>query len=540
MHNHKTCGEYLVELLQAYEVEHVFGIPGVHTVELYRGLPNTDIKHHAPRHEQGAGFMADGYARVSGKPGVCFIITGPGMTNIVTAMAQAYADSIPMLVISAVNATTSLGQNSGFLHELPNQQALVSQVSAFSHTLLSVDDLPTVMARAFAVFDSERPRPVHIEIPLDVIVQSAEELPAATRASRATPAAANPKTMVQAVQAIDAAEKCVICVGGGAKLASAEVKALAEKIDAPVIPTVNARGILPPDHSLLVSASPTLTATRALIDSADVVIALGTEMGRTDYDFYDSGEFAVSGTLVRADIDPQQLYRNCRADIGLTGDARTIAQQLADAVSEKTSQMPREAATTRSVALDELPGYMRDHVMLLNRIRDALPDAILVGDSSQQAYAGALYFAAQTPSSWFNSATGYGTLGYALPASVGAKLAAPNRPVLCLVGDGGLQFSIAELASAVDAGTPLVILLWNNSGYGEIKAFMLERDIPVDGVDLFTPDFLTLAKAYGVHAETLESLDAIEQTLHSAVERNALSLIQMDEKALIPNPRLEQ
>ena len=145
-----TCGEVLVKLLEGYGVEQVFGIPGVHTVELYRGLARSSINHVTPRHEQGAGFMADGYARTSGKPGVCFIITGPGMTNITTAMGQAYADSIPMLVISSVQSRSQLGGGRGKLHELPNQGALVAGVAAFSHTLMSAAELPAVLARAFA------------------------------------------------------------------------------------------------------------------------------------------------------------------------------------------------------------------------------------------------------------------------------------------------------------------------------------------------------------------------------------------------------
>src|SRR4051812_40578696 len=172
-----TCGEVLVRLLEAYGVDTVFGIPGVHTVELYRGLPATRIRHVTPRHEQGAGFMADGYARVSGKPGVCFIITGPGMTNIATAMAQAYADSIPMLVISAVNALGQIGSGEGWLHELQDQRQLVRQVSVFSHTLMTPAELPKVAARAFAIFAGSRPRPVHIELPLDIIPAAADKLP---------------------------------------------------------------------------------------------------------------------------------------------------------------------------------------------------------------------------------------------------------------------------------------------------------------------------------------------------------------------------
>ena len=184
-----TCGEVLVRLLEAYGVDTVFGIPGVHTVELYRGLPATRIRHVTPRHEQGAGFMADGYARVSGKPGVCFIITGPGMTNILTAMGQAYADSIPMLVISSVNRTEQLAMGQGRLHELPSQQAVVAGVAAFSHTLPRTRaSCREVLARAFALFASARPRPVHIEIPIDVITPPPDDLPIMAAAAAARPA----------------------------------------------------------------------------------------------------------------------------------------------------------------------------------------------------------------------------------------------------------------------------------------------------------------------------------------------------------------
>ena len=534
----KTCGEYLVELLVQYDVENIFGIPGVHTVELYRGLNNAGLRHYTPRHEQGAGFMADGYARTSGKPGVCFIITGPGLTNITTAMAQAYGDSIPMLVISAVNATHSLGQGRGFLHELPDQQALMSQVSAFSHTVLTVEELPSILARAFAVFDGARPRPVHIELPLDVIVQSADHMPEAKPVSRVTAAVPPLADLNAAVTALDAASRIVLCVGGGAKHNPQALRELAERLDAVVVPTVNARGVLPPDHPLLVPASPSLSAVRELIEDADVVLALGTEIGRTDYDFYDSGEFKIPGTLIRVDIDAEQIYRNLIADIALVGDAGSTAELLTESVSPgKHRDAAARAERARTAAFNSLSPAMSAHVALLNRIRDALPDALLVGDSSQQVYAGALYFAAQTPKSWFNSATGYGTLGYALPAAIGAKIAAPERPVVCLVGDGGLQFSIAELASAIDAGTPIILLVWNNSGYGEIKAFMLDRNIPTAGVDLFTPDFMKLADAYGIHAEILASIGDIDRVLEAAAKRDLPSLIQMNEAELIPDPR---
>ena len=175
-----TVGEALISLLEAHGVDTVFGIPGVHTIELYRGLARSKIRHVTPRHEQGAGFMADGYARVSGRPGVAFVITGPGLTNIITAMAQARADSVPMLVISGVNTAATLGKGLGYLHELPDQRGMLATMALFSQRIGDAAELPDALARAFTLFGSSRPGPVHIEIPLDVMGKPAGQLAAAS------------------------------------------------------------------------------------------------------------------------------------------------------------------------------------------------------------------------------------------------------------------------------------------------------------------------------------------------------------------------
>src|SRR5688500_14768651 len=227
-----TGGEFLVKLLEAYGVEIIFGIPGVHTVEFYRGLPDTRIRHITPRHEQGAGFMADGYARACGRPAACFIITGPGLTNIATALGQAYADSVPMLVISSVNNSHELGLGEGRLHELPSQRNLMAGLTAFSHTLLRPDELPEVLARAFAVFDAARPRPVHIELPLDVITAPADHVPRhrVTPVVRPGPAA---DAIAAAAGLLRGAERPLVVLGGGAKDAALQARALVERLGAP-------------------------------------------------------------------------------------------------------------------------------------------------------------------------------------------------------------------------------------------------------------------------------------------------------------------
>src|SRR5262249_50642872 len=220
-----TCGEVLVELLGLYGIDTVFGIPGVHTVELYRGLPNSKLRHITPRHEQGAGFMADGFARASGRPAACFIITGPGLTNIATALGQAFADSVPVLVLSSVNNTRDLALGEGRLHELPSQRGLMEGLTAFSHTLLWPDELPHVLARAFAASTSGRPRPVHIELPLDVITAKADHVTtkAAPISGRPGP---DPARIAAAAELLGKARRPLVVLGGGARDAAPDALAL--------------------------------------------------------------------------------------------------------------------------------------------------------------------------------------------------------------------------------------------------------------------------------------------------------------------------
>jgi len=525
-------GEYLVALLGRYGVTHVFGIPGVHTAEIYRGLAGSTLRHVTPRHEQGAGFMADAYARVTGRPGVCLIITGPGMTNIATPLGQAYQESIPMLVISSVNATAELGQGRGYLHELPDQQGLIAKLTAFSHTLLRAEDLPAVLARTFALFGSSRPRPVHIEIPLDVMQREIEAAEVAEPPQVTVPVPPA-DALDRAARMLDQAERPLLLIGGGARRTSEEVTAVAERLDAPAIMTVNARGLIPLGHSLAVPASPSLRAVRRLVEASDVAIAIGTELGPTDYDAYFGG-FTVPGRLIRIEIDALQMMRNRIPDVALLGDATATLKALLGRLGARRERdgaaLAKEA---RRAASSELSPAMRLQVGFLNEIRDALPDAVIVGDSTQAVYAGNLCFEAGAPCGWFNSATGYGTLGYALPASIGAKLGAPERPVVCLAGDGGLQFTLGELGSAMDANAPVVVLVWNNHGYGEIKSYFVERGIEPIGCDVTAPDFVAIARAYGLHATRLAKRGDLAGLLKEAAARTAPTLIEIDEKVIM-------
>lgn len=527
-----TCGEVLVKILENYGIDTIFGIPGVHTVELYRGLEDVAISHVTPRHEQGAGFMADGYARSSGKVAACFIITGPGMTNIATAMGQALADSIPMLVISSVNRTHQLGLGEGRLHEMPGQRNLVSGVSRFSHTLLRVDELPMLLARAFAVFNSERPGPVHIEIPIDVIQAPADHLDIRPFA---LPSAPGPSSYAisNCVDLLESAKSPLIAIGGGAVKAFAEVIELAEKLGAPVINTVNAKGVIPFSHPLAVGGSGSCPAIRKAILEADVVLAVGTEFGETDYDYFFEGGVEIRGKLIRIDIDSSQLTRNIRSDLAICSDATLALQALIESVDLVSSNC--EAGANRAALIREQVRATRDSgfEQFFDTIVKALPEVIIAGDSTQPVYYAWLHYETEKPRRYFHSASGFGTLGYAIPAAIGAKLAMPESPVIGLIGDGAAQFTIGEMAAAVEAKLPVIFLLWNNNGYGEIKRFMQEGDIPEIGVDIYTPDFIGLGKAFGCHAVVADDLGQLKRELVAAAARQLPTVIEVKQHNFI-------
>lgn len=534
-----TCGELLVQWLEYYGVETVFGIPGVHTVELYRGLPNTDIRHVTPRHEQGAGFMADGYYRASGKVGVCFIITGPGMTNIMTAMAQALADSIPMLVISSVNKVKDTGSGEGHLHELHDQQGMVSKVALASKTIWQPESLPKIIAEAFALFNGARPGPVHIQLPIDIITADAShvERPPCSNTSadhlflpqvmRPLP---NPTQLNLIVVSLKTAKNPVLLYGGGCVDVDKDARKLAEFIDAPTFLTINAKGLLPPSHPLSLGSNQSLAAGRTVIAEADLVLAIGTELGETDYDVFFNGEFQINGTLIRIDCDAQQLQRPFRADIALLSDAQMAISGLCKRLENQ--QLNHQAASRVNDAKQALikgmtPDFAGQNA-LLQLIRDEVKDVVFVGDSTQPVYSGNLGFEALATRKWFNSSTGFGTLGYGLPSAIGAMIGS-NAPVISLIGDGGIQFTIAELICAAELELPLIVLLWNNQGYGEIRRYMEEGGLPLIGVNIKTPNFEALAAGFGAGYRRINAKQQLLEALEEDISGKQPIIYEIDE-----------
>lgn len=472
-----TVGMRLVEGLAARGVDVVFGIPGVHTVEMYRGLAGSTVRHVTARHEQGCAFMADGYARVSGKPGVALVITGPGLLNALTAMGQARADSVPMLVISGVNRRATLGLGLGMLHELPDQAAMVRPLCP-TRQINDPAQVGAVLDWAFATMATGRPGPVHIQVPTDVMPLPCDAL----AAPAALPAVVqpDPAALAAAAARLNAARRVVILAGGGVKRAN--VRALAEALDAPVVQTVNARGMMF-GHGLSVAASPSLDAARALIAQADQVLAIGTEFGPTDYDMYARGGFPDVSGMIRVDICPEQLARQ-KAAVPICADAAATVAALLPLIAGKVGDGFARAETARAAARAELIALdllMPGRLEMVETIRTALPGCLIVGDSTQPIYAANLFYDHDRPGGYFNAATGFGALGFGPGAAVGAALAAPGARVVCLIGDGGLQFSPGELRTAVDERLPITFVVWNNAAYREIADAMRAANTEVIG-----------------------------------------------------------
>ncbi len=523
-------GHQLVDLLHQYGVDTVFGIPGVHTIELYRGLQQSTIRHITPRHEQGAGFMADGYARATGKVGVCLCITGPGMTNMATPMGQAFADSIPMLVISSVNPTDTLGLGMGRLHELKNQQQMMSGVCAFSHTLLSINELPDVMARAFAVFASARPRPVHIEIPTNLMSTGITKT---TPKKCGLPSKPGPDAGViaQIVQRLSQSKKGALLVGGGCINAEDALQGFVKLTGMPTCLTINARGLLPPEHPLLLDGVQTTTEFRNYISQCDICIAIGTELGETDYDFYSEGPLVHGGDLIRIDIDPAQLHTNGIASIGLLSDAGLALSALCHAIEKNNNITKQSDAASTVSAINQAMRHKfsqatTQYETLLNEITSADPHTIIVGDSTKPIYHANFMHRAPRPRHWFNSATGYGTLGYALPAAIGAKLGKSDATVVAIAGDGGFQFTLNELMVASQNGVTLAIIVWNNHGYKEINDFMVNNNIDSVGVDIQGPNLALLAKSMQAHYAKAQALSDISTHLKTLTKLTGPLIIE--------------
>ena len=523
-----TVGTYLVELLAANDIDCVFGIPGVHTLELYRGLAAVKLRHVLVRHEQGAGFAADGYARISGRAAAAFVISGPGFTNILTAVGQAYSDSVPLLVIASMPVRPSLGKHWGVLHEMKSQQTVASGIFGVARTAASAEDVRDHLRACLASLRVGRPRPAYLGIPLDLLAKSTDLV--ATRFPQ-TPSGVDSAAapIDAAIRLLDGARRPLIVAGGGARGARLELRALVEKLDALLVTTAAGKGLLPEQHGANLGASLPYAPTQALAASADVIVAVGTELSETDV--YSGLRLPLTGRLIRIDIDATKLCDHYAAEVPIWGDARSSLAAIGRGVSQRVGWRTAlgGAASTREAIRDSFGAMARAQWGALRAIRSALPaDGVVFSDMTQIAYLGNYAYATDAPGCWMHP-SGYGTLGFALPAAIGAKIAAPARPVLALAGDYGLQFTINELITAVEQGVTLPIVVWNNAALGQIRDDMLAARIPPIGVVGRNPDFIALAQAYGAAASRVHEPEALESAIRGALKYAGPTLIEIRE-----------
>ena len=504
-------GEAIIDLLACeYGVDVVFGIPGVHNIELYRGLHRSGVRAISPRHEQGAGFMADGWSIVTGRPGVCVLISGPGITNVMTPIAQAYHDSRPMFILASTTPTNALGKGFGPLHDLPDQATLVRSICAFSETVTDITQLPGLIERAWNIFSSDRPRPVHIAIPMDVLEQTCQPF---TRVHifSAKPVA-DEREISRAIEILNSAISPVIIAGGGTTDASAQVISLAETLDAPVLLTGNAKGVVPSSHRLCAGNCLIFGRVQHDVEATDVVVVVGTEL--SDTDLYNNGRaLNLTGKIVRIDIDRQQLNRRVTPTVEIVGDAASTLQAIISGLKPRTqTDGENRAHIWREHARNKTS---QNFVPWLTAIENELPtDAIVALDSTQLGYSAHWWLPATQSRSWL-APYGFGTLGCALPMAIGASVAEPNRPVLVIAGDGGWLFSVAEMASAVDLNSKIVFVLWDNRGYEQIRESFDDVNAPQLGVDVSSHDPAAIARGFGwstTQVDTPEQLSAALQT----------------------------
>lgn len=523
-----TGGQAVVRALAEHGVDVAFGIPGVHTLAIYDALIDSPIRHVLGRHEQGVGFMADGYARASGKPGVALVITGPGVTNVATAIGEAYTDSSPVLVVASAEDQRWLGKMMGHYHDIRDQTEAIRPVTMSQEQATTVGQVAPAIGAAFARMASGRPRPAYVEIPRDVLEAEAEiAFPDPVIAERPGPKADD---IAGAAEEIAAAKRVAIIAGGGAVAADAGVAiaAIAERLGAPVITSQTGKGVIPEDHPYaLGNLWARDNAVDALLRKADLALVIGTKLGGAETE---DGAMRLPERMIRIDVDPEEIERNYRPRRGIVADARKAAEALREALAaagvSKTGWAAEEIAAAREAALGKAFGM--ENAAYLTALRRAVPrDGILVNDTTMMTYAAAKHFPCYAPRTFLVPA-GYLTLGFSMPAAIGAKIAQPEKVVVSIVGDGGFQFTMQELATAKQFKVGLPIVIFNDSSYTAVKMDQAMRyDRRYLGVDLENPDFLGLGAAYGVPGVRATSPDELEAAVTEAARHDGPSIIDV-------------
>jgi len=523
-----TGGRAVAAALKAEGIDQVFGIVGTHDCPLFDGVyddPAFNVV--TVRHEQGASLMAAGYARASGKIAACFVVPGPGLTNALTGMGMAHSESAPMLVFGGQNNLAQLEREGGHFHELANSVSVAASVCGYATRASTVADVPRVVREAMRAMRCGRPRPAYIEMPLDIQLGEAElDVPAPERYARP---AAHPEAVAQAVQALRSAKRPFVYAGGGVATAgaTAALVRVAEALGAPVVTSVFAKGAIPERHPLALGDGwGRFNLYDELLAAADMVLVVGSRIDVVS-DVNVGGRFPQR--MVQIDIDPRVVGQRRPVEVGIVADAAQALAAIADGLgpgrSGQGSWFDVEGFLARKQAeLRRRAGPVMD---VIEQLRTALPDeAIFVDDLTLVGYWMPLLMPIQQPRTLIHPGT-YGTLGYSLPAAIGAKLACPDRPVVSINGDGGFMFTVQELATAATLGLDLIVLVFNDNAFGAIRQYQDRmfggRRI---GDALQNPDFVKLGEAFGARSVRVGA-EEVGAAVRRASEAGGLWLIEV-------------
>ncbi|MEL7012099.1 MAG: thiamine pyrophosphate-binding protein [Pseudomonadota bacterium] len=526
----RPLGAQISHMLKARGVDVIFGIPGVHNQEMYRGIEEAGIQHVLARHEQGAGFMADGYARATGKPGVAYIITGPGLCNIMTPLGQAYSDSVSVLAISSCLDESSFTR--GQLHQMLDQRAAADCACDWSYEASSAKAAYGLIDRALTEFSTKRARSKHIQVPISLLEGDAEGAPPAQPGARAEGTQTLSGATTASVSDMVRGSNAPLLIFGGALAqhgtAGEDVaRALVKSTGAAAFTSYAGAGLLPRDEPLNHGCYLGRPDSVAVLAKADLVVVIGCELSECDLWRTELGHDCP---MIRVDIDPEVLSDLHRAEVIVQADAMAFAQALLAKLPPQTEpkwdtgEIDRAKARFKAETDAERPGI----VPVCDALAAALPaDTMIYSDMTQFAYVAKEVWDMPRAGHWHHP-TGFGTLGYALPASIGGAVARRGKPTLCIAGDYGFQYTVQELGAAVELGLALPILVWDNGKLKEIEDSMVRAQIAPNAVIAQNPDFAALGRAYGALAATPQSIDEVIHAVLTAFDADRPTVIHVD------------
>ncbi|HSK07132.1 MAG TPA: thiamine pyrophosphate-binding protein [Acidimicrobiia bacterium] len=517
----------LVESLLAEGIDLLFGIPGVGTLAVYDAfVDHPELRHIEVRHEQSAVFMADGYARASGRVGVAFTSNGPGALNTITAMATAHNDSVPVLHLVSENPPEVRRKGKGHFHDISDQFGIFRPVSGYAAQVALADEIPAAVNGAFFALRNRRPRPALVEFANEAFTSdtSAPMLPAAETVERPI----DPDALARAAEVLAAAERPMVWAGGGIATAEAAtaLTGVVERLGAPVITTQKGKGAMSWDHPLHIGNWANEQPTRDMIDECDVLLAVGTR-----FSYFPTGGWSLRlpDRIVQIDIDPTEIGRNYRVEAGVVGEAAPILAAIGDEL-DRLGHRPlpwRDQEVADVLArIGEAVGTPVE-MEVLDQIRSVLPaESLVFNDPTTIAFWARSHWKTDRPRTWFVP-SGFGTLGFALPASIGARIARPDTPSVAIIGDAGVMFTIQDLMTAVEENVPASVMVFNDEGYGVERRHQDHLYGRRSGVDLRPPDFVALAHAFGARGIRVEDLSQVGETLGSVLDAEGPTLIEI-------------